>query len=289
MILSVLIPTYNFDCSRLVRDLSRQLPEESEIVVGDDGSTEPESLVGLRAIKDIPQLRLWRAPRNLGRAMIRNRLVEMAQGEWLLFLDSDAQVCSDRFISTYLDNLETDVVCGGTTSLKACPSPEVSLRFRYESRYWKDSAAKVRSQKPYASFTTFNFMVRRKVFETIRFHEALKGYGHEDTLFGKELERNGMTVRHIDNPMVHAGLDRNEEFLRKTEEAMRSLRTMDAIIEDGSRLSVLRSRLERWHLTGLIRGFHWIASPFEEWQLRSSRPSLHVFALYKLGYYISLP
>lgn len=41
MNLSILIPAYNWDCSRLVQDLLAQLPEDAEIIVGNDRSTCP--------------------------------------------------------------------------------------------------------------------------------------------------------------------------------------------------------------------------------------------------------
>lgn len=288
MILSVLIPTYNYDCSRLVRDLSRQLPADAEIIVGDDGSTEPESLARLEAMTDVPQLRLWHAEANLGRAAIRNRLAELAQGEWLIFLDSDAEVCKVDFIPTYLKHQEADVVCGGTASPESCPSPEVSLRFLYESRYWKERTDAVRQRTPFASFTTFYFMIRREVFMDVRFREDSKRYGHEDTLFGKDLERQGGTILHIDNPMVHMGLERNEVFLEKTEDGLRSLKEMRDALEDGSRLLATVGKLERWHMTWSVRLFHAMFGRLIRCNLCSTHPVLRLFAIYKLGYYLSL-
>lgn len=288
MILSVLIPTYNYDCSKLVRDLSRQLPADAEIIVGDDGSTDPRGMEMLEGLTDIPQLRLWRAGTNLGRAAIRNRLAGMAQGEWLLFLDSDAEVCNREFIPTYLKHREADVVCGGTASPSVCPSQEVSLRFLYESRYWKERSADVRQQSPFASFTTFNFMIRREVFLGVRFRENCKRYGHEDTLFGKDLERQGGTIVHINNPMVHIGLEPNERFLEKTEDGLRSLKEMRDLLSDGSRLLSTVSKLERWHMTWSVRLFHAVFGKLIRRNLCSTHPILRLFSVYKLGYYLSL-
>ena len=45
---------------------------------------------------------------------------------------------------------------------------------------------------------------------------AVKGYGHEDTLFAMELKRHGFAVTHIDNPLEHIGIEPVEEFLRKS-------------------------------------------------------------------------
>ena len=49
------------------------------------------------------------------------------------------------------------------------------------------------------------------------FNPLISGYGHEDTLFGFELEQNGIVIRHIDNPVLNAHLDSNTQFLYKTD------------------------------------------------------------------------
>ena len=84
MKLSILIPTYNYDCSHLVLQLLEQQPKEAEIIIGDDCSTKP--------IKEISGCRIFRPEHNLGRAAIRNALAREAKGEWLLFIDADAEV-----------------------------------------------------------------------------------------------------------------------------------------------------------------------------------------------------
>ena len=86
MKLSVLIPTYNYDCSHLVHQLLEQLPQngDAEVIVGDDCSTEP--------LSSLSGCRIYRPDHNLGRAAIRNALAREAKGEWLLFIDADAEV-----------------------------------------------------------------------------------------------------------------------------------------------------------------------------------------------------
>ena len=102
MKLSVLIPTYNYDCSRLVHQLLQQLPQDSEIIVGDDSSTDEEIIHKNSEAARLPGCRIFRPAHNLGRAAIRNALAREAKGEWLLFIDADAEVRSTSFIADYL-------------------------------------------------------------------------------------------------------------------------------------------------------------------------------------------
>ena len=288
MLLSVLIPTHNHDCTELVSELSVILPPDAEILVGDDASTDPQVKRRLEKLGDMPCCRLYQATQNLGRAAIRNRLADEARGEWLIFIDSDAKLMQQDFIQRYLEARQTDVVCGGTAAPRSCPSPEVSLRFRYESHYWATRTAQARSLSPYVCFTTFNFMIRRAAFMAIRFNEECRQYGHEDTLFGIDLKKGGISLQHIDNALIHMGLEPNPVFLQKTEESLRALIGMDPAVAEGSRILRWRRRLDRLRLTPLVRVLHKILGPLEKRQLCSRHPDLHIFTLYKIGYLCSL-
>jgi glycosyltransferase involved in cell wall biosynthesis len=289
--LSILIPTYNYDCTNLVRDLHRQAEcagIDYEIVVADDASPIKECAERVREINTWPNCRLIELERNLGRARIRNRLADEARFEWLLFMDSDAEVISDSFIVDYLKHTDADVVCGGLCHADALPSPEVSLRYAYEKRADKKRAACYREQRPYEQFITFCFMVRASVFQAIRFDDSITEYGHEDTLFGVELERRKVNIRHIDNPMRQGGIETNAEFVEKTRAALRNLVLMEDNMRNHSLLLKLYGVLHLIRLDGCIA--RWF-SHNEDWlkgQLLESTPQLRLFFLYKLGYYCSL-
>ena len=129
--LSILIPTYNYDCRRLVSDLHQQAEQagiEYEIIVADDASPKPIYKEKNREINTLLHCRLIELPENVGRARIRNRLADEAQYEWLLFMDCDAEVISPTFITEYLRHTDAEVICGGLCHAEALPSPTMSLR-----------------------------------------------------------------------------------------------------------------------------------------------------------------
>ncbi len=216
MKLSILIPTFNQDCTQLVHDLLEQLPQDAEIIVADDGSTAIPIRDSNASIAELPQCRYWQAKMNLGRAKIRNLLAEMAQGEWILFIDSDAQVRSKDYIASYLKLTDgNQVICGGTGNFDSCPSKEKALRYKYEVHAERKRTLKERRRHPYAQFTTFNFMIQRELFMQIRFCNEICDYGHEDSLFGLELKDRKIPVLHIDNKLIHTGLENTPSYLRK--------------------------------------------------------------------------
>lgn len=270
MELSILIPIYRFDCSALLGALEAQCGAEGmeyEILTADD-----EQL-------------------HLGRARIRNHLADKATGRWLLFIDCDAAVDNAAFIHRYREaaNEGSPVICGGLHHADHLPSPTVSLRYRYEKAADRHRSAAERSRTPYARFTPFNFLIQRDTFLSIRFNESCTGYGHEDTLFGAELERRGIAIQHIDNPLLHTGLEPNEVFLEKTREALRNLKQMESQLAGHSTLLKGYRLLRRFHLQGATAWlFRHRRTQWERRLTGSLKPSLRLFQIYKTGYYAQL-
>ena len=290
--LSILIPTYNYDCTQLVRDLHGQaelLGIDYEIIVADDASPVVACRERNRAINALPCCRLIELERNLGRARIRNRLADEARFEWLLFMDSDAEVINDHFIADYLKHTDADVVCGGLCHADTLPSPDVSLRYAYERRADKKRAACYRAQRPYEQFITFCFMVRASIFQAIRFDDSITEYGHEDTLFGVELARRKVNIRHIDNPMRQGGIETNAEFIEKSRAAIRNLVLLEGSMEGHSALLSLHKVLRRVGVDGCVaRWFARREQRITERLVSGGASSVRLFFIYKLGYYCLL-
>ena len=290
MILSILIPTFNYDCSRLVQQLQRQLPSESEIIVGDDCSTDSETIRKNSEAAALPCCHLYRSSQNIGRAAIRNALAREAKGDWLLFIDADAEVCSPSFIDDYLAATKfAPVVCGGTGNLPQCPRPAARLRYDYEIESEKHLTLELRRKFPYNQFRTFNFLIRRDLLLSIGFDESLKDYGHEDTLLGLDLRRRGIDIRHIDNKLINVDLEDADVFIDKTETALRTLARMELELQQIVRISALTLRLKHCHLLWFVRLMFKISKPVLRKNLLGKHPNQKLFAFYKLGYYSSLP
>lgn len=292
MMLSILIPTCQHDAGQLVRDLGILAKREGidyEIIVADDASAD--GAAWLDALADVPRVRTFRWPQNVGRAVGRNKLAQKAQGDWLLMVDDDAGVGAEFSLAAYLKaSAEAPVVCGGLLTPDPCPTPSVSLRYKYEHAAQPRRCTRQRVRRPYQHFSTFNFLISKAVFEQVGgFDSSCKEYGHEDTLFGAMLERFGIPLLHIFNPLIHLGLDENELFLEKTETALRSLQRLESRLGGYNRLLTLAASVRRAHLTQAVRWLHKRIGPSLRQNLLSDSPSLFLFQLYKLGYFLSLP
>lgn len=295
--LSILIPTYNYVCAHLVCDLQKQceevqasLGEEAfryEIIVADDGSTDGETIEKNAVIEYLPHCRFIDNDRNLGRSAIRNLLIRESRGEWLLIIDADAEIVSDDFIRRYVETTPSypDIIVGGLCNPPEAPD-DCSLRYRYELHCDSTRSVEARRKAPAMFFSTFNFMAARHVFDSVMFDERCTEYGYEDALFGIEAEHAGYQILHIDNPLQHNGINDNASFLRNSETALRTLHRLGPPMTDRARVATAARRLGV--LRPLVLILYKMSRPLLQRHLLSRHPNIHLFAFYKLGYYLSL-
>ena len=283
--LSILIPTYNDVCCQLVNDLQSQaaaLGIDYEIIVADDGSTDEAVLRQNRTINALPCCRLLERGMNSGRAVIRNVLANEARYPWLLFIDSDMTVCRTDFIERYILTVG-DVVYGG---LVIRHTTRQNLRARYELSRASEHTLERRRQSPYHDFHTANFMIRRDLMLTHPFDERFSRYGYEDVLLGKTLQMNAIGIEHIDNPLSFEIFESNAAFVSKTEEGLQTLYSFRHELRGYSRMIDFTE--QHPVVSVLIRCWHHIAKKWERRHLCSNAPTLCVFTLYRLGYFLSL-
>ena len=213
--LSILIPIYNYNVSNLVKELHKQatkLKINFEILLVDDFSKKYKE--ENRKLKDLQNIKYEELNENFGRAKIRNYLAKKAKYENLLFLDCDAKIIKNNFIEKYIENKDKQVVCGGTSYSSQKPEEDYLLHWTYGHKR-EILPIEKRKKSPYAGFKTFNFFIKRNIFEKIKFDEKIKTYGHEDTIFGNKLKQNKIFIQHIDNPAEHIGLEKNDIFIKK--------------------------------------------------------------------------
>lgn len=291
--LSVLIPVYNWDCSDLLAALHEQgvsLGIPFEIVVADDCSPDRSHIGNLRGVAErLAGCRLIELGENLGRAAVRNMLAAESRFSKLLFLDCDSGMVSENFLKEFVSASEqASVVCGRIVHPDCLPERGVELRYSYEKRADAQRWASVRSKRPYDRFTPFSFLIDREVFESIRFDESFAGYGYEDVLFGMELKERGISVLHIDTPLMHLGLESNRVFLEKSRQAIENAWEHRKSVGEGSALLNCYSKLKKIHMSWPFRLVWKMWANCMEQNLCGSKPSLKIFSLYKLCYLCSL-
>jgi glycosyltransferase involved in cell wall biosynthesis len=224
------------------------------------------------------------SPHNQGRAAIRNLLAQEARHEWLLFIDSDMLVCRPDYLQHYLTACqEADVVDGG---VEIAPLQPGNLRSLYEKVSEQQHVVERRRQSPYQDFHTANFLIRRSLMLAHPFDLRFRRYGYEDVLLGKQLEQDGIAILHVDNPLLFGTFETNAAFVSKTEEGLRTLYHFRRDLQGYSRMLVHARRLAP--IAPLVRLWHRIFAKVERRHLTGQHPTIFVFHLYRLGYFLTL-
>ena len=288
--ISMLIPVYNADCSALLADLLAQAVKlegvEWELCVAEDGSTDTGAIAANEAQLQGAHCRHLVYSQNVGRARIRNLLAREARGEWLLFIDSHMRVGKSDFLRTYLSAPDAEVVDGDYVVAADASEWSCSLRYCYEKACEHRHDAAARSKQPYAGFHTANFLVRRDFFLQNPLEESFSEYGYEDVLLGKTLHQHHVPILHIDNPLGMGTFETNAAFVSKTEEGLRTLYHFRRDLQGYSRMLVHARRLAP--IAPIVRLWHRIFAKVERRHLTGQHPTIFVFHLYRLGYFLTL-
>ena len=289
--ISVCIPIYNQNVNELVSALSLQVEKLSmpaEIVLIDDCSSQEFIAINEEVCS---RHKYFKLETNVGRSKIRNLFLKYVEHEYLLFLDCDATIVSNNLLQNYLDTLQehpAEVICGGSTYPKAKVAKEYKLRW-LNGNVRETIPAAVRNIAPYSSFMTSNVLIRKSVFDIIKFDEQLVKYGHEDTLFGFQLKQKGLSILHVDNSVLNNDLDTNSAFVQKTEDSLinlhyilKSLNYNDVFIKHIKLLNVY-FKIKRSGMEPLLRFCFFIIKRPVKGLLVKGIVQLNMFDFYKLG------
>lgn len=290
--ISILIPVYNLDVNPLLETVFIQasaLKIEFEIIIIDDCSTE-----------DLPEVKLWnehenirrfKAETNQGRSNIRNLLVEKAQYSWVLFLDADTLPYKKKFIANYIDLIKSkpneSVVFGGLTYDENDLTIDNTLRYRYGIKRESKSLNQRMRRHPYTALLFSNTLVKKEVFNKVRFNPSIIKYGHEDAVMAWDLYKNNIAIRHVDNRVIHKGVENNELFLYKTKLAIENLLSLynkGIINKNINKLLRYYERINGLQLCGVIAKTY--EKQHQSWELKlmGNSPSLLLFDWYRLCY-----
>jgi len=291
--LSVLVPVYNRPVTALVAALLQQVPSwpgPVEICLLDDGSAEGYRRQN-RPLGSLPGVRYAELSRNVGRAAVRNRLAASAAHEWLLLLDNTTELLADgQLLARYAAALgAAPVLAGGVAYAEAPPAaPGQYLRWLYgRQREFRPLAG--REAAPYAQLLVNNLLIEKELLLRFPLDETLRGYGHEDTKLGWQLAAAAVPVHHLDNAVLHAGLEEASVFLRKSEQGVHNLAQLlrtEGLGAD-TKLVRLARQLQRLGLAGVVCRVLATLGPTLRRQLLGPRPRLAVLDALKLSWLLA--
>ena len=219
MKVSLIISTYNRPdaltvCVRSVFT-QRRLPDE--IIIGDDGSRE-ETFKVIETLKNespIPIIHVWQEDNGYRLAMMRNKSVAKASGDYIIEIDGDVML-HRLFISDHLAMARKGhYVKGGRSNLgpaltqqlceKGMPRRISCWTSGIESKaenaihclpIAKILAPRYRKHKSAALGCNMSFF-REDFIKINGYDEYFEGWGGEDGDFGSRLQRSGLSKIHL--------------------------------------------------------------------------------------------
>ncbi|MFN3969590.1 glycosyltransferase family 2 protein [Flavobacterium sp.] len=294
--ISILIPTYNFNTLPLVEELHKQAVLENidfEIIVCDDASPINEITEINSKINQLQHCRFERNETNLGRGQNRNLLVSKAQYEWVLLMDCDMYPKSKNFLKIYLRSLKkTDkkAIFGGLIYFDEKPKDDEVLRWIF-GKNREEIPLKKRLSNPYHYTLISNILIQKEILLAHPFDSEIYHYGYEDIVLILGLKSKQIPITHIENPAFHLNLEKSAIFLEKFHSSLQNLKLIidkKIIASEDTSLTKTYTKIEKLKLVGFAAFLFKIFKKTFTKNLLSKNPSIFLFDLYRLGYFCQL-
>lgn len=173
-LVSVIIPTHNREqtISRAIRSVLNQTYKFIEVVVVDDCSSDSTRDLILNEFGKNPKVVYHRLEKNQGACVARNKGVEISNGEFIAFLDSDDEFLPDK-IYKQVDAIEKQ-------NVQLCASDYTIINLDNTKGYIKTQSGtkeEVYSNLLFCNYITTGTLIGyRECFEKIPFDVSLPRY-----------------------------------------------------------------------------------------------------------------
>lgn len=226
-LVSAIIPVYNCELylAEAIESVLAQTYRPIEIIMVDDGSTDGTADVAKRYATVV---RYVRQP-NSGAPAARNRGAELAQGDFLSFLDADDTWVEDKLerqMACFDGDQELDVVCG---HVQHFISPDVQ----------EELEAKVRCpERPMPGPGLVTMLVHREAFQRVGPLDTRLRIGESLNWWARAMEQRVKTLMlpdvvqarriHLNNISIR-GSDARSDYLAIVRESLNRRRSSGAI------------------------------------------------------------
>lgn len=213
---SLIVPLYNAEKTicRCVDSILRQLYDDFEIILIDDGSVDNGYEICVNYKKEDKRIRIYRQD-NSGPSVARNLGIEKANGEWICFIDSDDYI-SDNYLSelnaliTRNDNLDM-IFMGFYKDDMQKKATEIMLPDDCDS---KGIELVTRLVKQGMFGYTWIKIFKREKIKTNRFRNDLKLF--EDEIFTCETLPQCKNIAVLKKPLYHYVISSNDSLMNRT-------------------------------------------------------------------------
>ena len=172
-LVSVIIPVYNRENTilRAIKSVLNQTYENIEVIVIDDCSSDNTETLILKYYNDNSKVYYEKLKRNSGACVARNRGIEVSNGKYIAFLDSD-----DIFLENKIE-IQVKAITETPCDLCATAYDRIGEKGTKRINIKKCNGENLYRELLYCNFiTTGTLMGKRECFEKIKFDERLPRY-----------------------------------------------------------------------------------------------------------------
>ena len=230
-VISIVVPVYNVeeDLGRCVESLVQQTLKEIQIVLVDDGSTDSSGRLCDDWARRDTRIRVVHKP-NGGLSSARNAGIEVAEGDYLGFVDSDDFVEPDMYetlLAGFVDDDVSIAVCGRYVHTGDYIKEEFSVIGG--ARFTSEEAMKEVLLGNVIDVSAWDKLYRRELFDEIRYPD---GRISEDAAIILQLLRRSNCVVHVGSCLYHyvfrLGSISKSSYSHKKYDVMRNCNEMTA-------------------------------------------------------------
>jgi len=198
--LSIIIPTYNREkiLKKTINLLeSQEVKKKFEIIVVDDGSTD-ETENSIKKLKQEYNNLVYLFQKNKGPAYARNKGLDYAKGEYILFMGDDTKPSDRKYLEkqfNFLKEFPDDASLGLTLWDQKFSKNKFMQFLCPNGPQFNYSRLKKGDLCGWGRFWTSNIILKRKWFESEKFDLGFKYAAYEDVELGYRLQKKGLKIR----------------------------------------------------------------------------------------------
>lgn len=172
-IISIIVPSYNVELyiSRCLESIKNQSFSNFEVIVVDDGSQDNSPKIAQKIAESDMRFRVICQDNN-GQGAARNRGIELAQGDYLSFVDSDDWVHKDYLLKLYdcIQTTKADIAMCNVVRVWDNGKRKKNNNIYKRAEVITDTVQYL----PRASMSVWDKLFKKSLFDELRFPEKMK-------------------------------------------------------------------------------------------------------------------
>ena len=201
--IGILIPVYNVAdyVEECIESILTQIDTRASILIMNDASTDNSAAI-IKRFENHPQVQIFDAPHNRGLSATRNALFDMAQTQYIWFIDSDDVMYEGAYksVMSQIEKLNSDVLCADYVSLRG--KKEVKKKAfigKANKNYINKRNSFLDNIIENNSNHVWNKVFRRQVIQDVRFKEGLN---FEDILYMTDISLKSFQYSYLKQPVI---------------------------------------------------------------------------------------